>query len=516
MESWIRSRPSFRRDDEVNPPLANELETIRSRIEGLARSENLDFYPVVFEMIDYDQMSQIAAYGGFPTRYPHWRFGMDYERLAKSHRYGLSKIYELVVNTDPVYAYLLTSNSSMDQKLVMAHVYGHADFFKNNIWFSHTNRKMLDQTANHATKIRRHIETHGLEKVETFIDACLSLEDLIDAHSLFIKRRASDNGHDAGEDDGAQASVKKLKSKDYMDSYVNPKDFLESQEERLQEEMEKKQHFPIEPEKDVLLFLIEHAPIERWQRDVLSIIREEAYYFAPQGQTKIMNEGWASYWHSKLMTEKLLTDPEVVDYADHHAGTMSMQPGRLNPYKIGLELFRDIKTRYDQGRFGKEYDECDDYIKKESWDLKLGQGREKIFQVRQVYNDVTFIDTFLTEEFCREQKLFTFARNDRSGADEIQSREFKVIKSKLLTALTNGGKPFLYVQDGNFGNRGELCLHHRHDGPELQKDYAEETLKNLAYLWGRPVHVETKFDDTPTRLSCDGDKITEEEIETEI
>lgn len=500
----------------MNPPLANELETVRSRIEDLARGENLDFHPVIFEMIDYDQMSQIAAYGGFPTRYPHWRFGMDYERLAKSHRYGLSKIYELVVNTDPVYAYLLTSNSAMDQKLVMAHVYGHADFFKNNIWFSHTNRKMMDEAANHATRIRRHIKTHGLDKVETFIDACLSLEDLIDAHSPFIKRRASDNGHDPGEDDVARSSVKKIKSKDYMDSYVNPKDYLDSQEERLQEEMAKQQRFPVEPEKDVLLFLIEHAPIERWQRDILSIIREEAYYFAPQAQTKIMNEGWASYWHSKLMTERLLTDPEVVDYADHHAGTMSMQPGRLNPYKIGIELFRDIEARYNQGRFGKEYDECDDYTKKQSWDQKLGQGREKIFQVRQVYNDVTFIDTFLTEEFCREQKLFTFARNDRSGADEIQSREFKLIKSKLLTALTNSGKPFLYVQNGNFGNRGELCLYHRHDGPELQKDYAEETLKNLAYIWGRPVHVETKFDDTPTRLSCEGEKITEEEIETEI
>jgi stage V sporulation protein R len=500
----------------MNPPLAPELEGIKAKVEELAKSQGLDFHPVIFEMIDYEQMNQIAAYGGFPTRYPHWRFGMDYERLAKSYRYGLSKIYEMVVNTNPVYAYLLTSNSNMDQKLVMAHVYGHADFFKNNTWFSQTNRKMMDEAANHATRVRRYIQLHGLEKVETFIEACLSIEDLIDAHSTFIKRRETDDGNGDDDDDGSRPLVKKLKSKDYMDSFVNPREFIQDQERRLQEEMDKKKHFPEEPQKDVLLFLIEHAPLERWQRDILSIIREEAYYFAPQAQTKIMNEGWASYWHSKLMTERLLTDAEVIDYADHHAGTVSMQPGRLNPYKIGLELFRDIEVRYDQGRFGKDYDDCDDYIKKKNWDLKLGQGRDMIFQVRRIYNDVTFIDTFLTEEFCRDQKLFTFARNERTGDDEIQSREFKKIKQQLLFALTNTGKPFLYVQDGNFANRGELCLWHRFEGIELQRDYAEDTLQNLAYIWGRPVHLETSFEDTPTRLTCNGDKVTEEEIEAEV
>ena len=275
-------------------------------------------------------------------------------------------------------------------------------------------------------------------------------------------------------------------------------------------------HFPERPERDVLLFLIEHAPLERWQRDVLSIVREEAYYFAPQAQTKIMNEGWASYWHSKLMTERLLTDAEVVDYADHHSGTVSMQPGKLNPYKLGLELFRDIEDRYNRGRFGKEYDECDDYVKKRDWDQQLGKGLEMIFQVRQIYTDVTFIDTFMTEEFCRDQKLFTFAKNDRSGNNEIQSRDFTKVKEQLLFVLTNSGRPFIFVQDGNFGNRGELCLWHRFEGIELKRDYAQETLRNVAALWGRPVHLETQFEDTPTRISCDGENFTEEEIGAQV
>lgn len=501
----------------MNTQLKPDLLRTKARVEELARSQGLVFDPVIFEMIDYSQMNQIAAYGGFPTRYPHWRFGMEYERLSKSYRYGLSRIYEMVVNTNPVYAYLLTSNTDMDQKLVMAHVYGHADFFKNNIWFSHTNKKMMDEAANHATRIRRYIHAQGLEKVETWIDACLSLEDLIDPHSPFIRRRAAaPAGGDSGDGEGARPLVRRLRSKDYMDSFVNPREYLKEQEQRLQEEMDRKKHFPEHPEKDVLLFLIEHAPLERWQRDVLSIIREEAYYFAPQAQTKIMNEGWASYWHSKLMTERLLTDAEVIDYADHHSGTVSMQPGRLNPYKIGIELFRDIEDRWNRGRFGKEYDECEDFVRKRDWDLDLGQGREMIMKVRQIHNDVTFIDTYLTEEFCRDQKLFTFAHNERSGHNEIQSREFRKVKEQLLFFLTNAGRPFIYVQDANFGNRGELCLWHRYEGHELQRDYAEETLRNLALIWRRPVHVETVLEETPTRLSCDGEKFTQEEVQTQV
>jgi stage V sporulation protein R len=196
----------------MNPVLPEELKRVRARVEELARGHGLDFFPVVFEMIDYDQMSAIAAYGGFPTRYPHWRWGMEYEQLSKSHRYGLSKIYELVVNTNPVYAYLLTANSATDQKLVMAHVYGHADFFKNNVWFSPTDRKMMDETANHATRVKRYIQTHGVEAVETFLDACLSVEDLIDAHSPFIRRRPEPLEEDEAEE-GLKPLVRKIKAR---------------------------------------------------------------------------------------------------------------------------------------------------------------------------------------------------------------------------------------------------------------------------------------------------------------
>src|SRR5665213_306500 len=141
--------------------LTADLERERVRIEKAAAGVGLDFYETIFELVTYDQINQFAAYGGFPVRYPHWRFGMEYEHLSKSYEYGLSKIYEMVVNTDPCYAYLMEGNRMVDQKLVMAHVYGHCDFFKNNKWFSQTHRKMMDEMGNHAVRIRRYIDSYG-------------------------------------------------------------------------------------------------------------------------------------------------------------------------------------------------------------------------------------------------------------------------------------------------------------------------------------------------------------------
>jgi stage V sporulation protein R len=393
----------------------------------------------------------------------------------------------MVINTDPCYAYLLRSNLPVDQKLVMAHVCGHADFFKNNLWFAHTNRKMLDEVANHAARIRRYIEKHGLETVETFVDACLSLDNLIDIHAPGIKRRPH---WDVENDDEPQA-VRRIKAKNYMDSYINPPEFLAEEQRKLDEARQRRKNIPEEPVRDVLLFLLQYAPLENWQRDVLGIVREEAYYFAPQRQTKILNEGWASYWHSTIMTKRALEPNELIDYAEHHSGTVAAQPGRLNPYRLGLELLRDIEDRWNRGAFGPEYENCDDRKARRNWDKKLGKGREKIFQVRRIYNDVGFIDTFLTEDFAREHKLFTFAYNEKTGNYEIASRDFQEIKRRLLFQLTNFGQPIIDVVDANYENRGELYLMHRHEGIDLDVPFAEDTLKNLHTVWGRPVHLET-------------------------
>jgi stage V sporulation protein R len=490
-----------------NTNLPPDLRALKEEIEGYARGYGLDFFETVFEVIDADDLNEIAAYGGFPTRYPHWSFGMSYEELRKGYDYGLSKIYEMVINNDPCYAYLMRSNHTVDQKLVMSHVYGHCDFFKNNAYFAHTNRKMMDEMANHGSRIRRYAEKHGEDEVEAFMDKCMSIDDLIDVHSTAIRRRDGASRYDFGPEPEEDPSLRatRFKSKDYMDDYINPRDLLKAEEdERRKRKEQEARSFPERPEKDVLLFLIEHAPLKPWQRDVLSIVRDEAYYFAPQGQTKILNEGWASYWHSTIMTQKALHPSEVIDFADHHSGTVATHPGRINPYKLGLELLRDIEHRWDTGKFGKEYDDCDDLDARRAWDKKLGLGRQKIFEVRRVHNDITFIDTFLTPEFCARQKMFAYAFQEQAGQYVIESREFEKIKQRLLFGLTNFGKPWIYVVDGNYRNRGELLLRHQHTGVDLRLDQAADTLANVQFIWGRPAHLQTVVDGKPTTLSFDG------------
>lgn len=278
--------------------------------------------------------------------------------------------------------------------------------------------------------------------------------------------------------------------------------------------MEGPLHFPSEPQRDVMRFLLDHAPLRAWQADVLSIVRDEAYYFAPQGQTKIMNEGWATYWHSTIMTRHGLEARDLVCYADHCSGTLASSPTRLNPYKLGVELFRDIEERWNRGCFGEEYEQCDDFRAKASWDTGAGLGREKIFEVRRIHNDLTFIDEFLTLDFCRRYKLFSFGYNEDSGYYEIESRQFDEIKRRLLFNLTNLGRPMIYVREGNFRNRGELYLEHRYSGVELQKSYASDTLKNLYTIWTRPVHIETVLEDEAVVLSYDGRRFSQDSIDS--
>jgi stage V sporulation protein R len=204
------------------------------------------------------------------------------------------------------------------------------------------------------------------------------------------------------------------------------------------------------------------------------------------------------------MTRRALTDAEVVDFADQHSGTLAVSPGSVNPYKIGIELFREIEDRWNKGRFGREYDECDDLEARRRWDRKLGRGREKIFEVRRVYNDVTFVDAFLDEEFCERLKLYVYGYDSRAGRPVIVSRDWKKVKERLLFSLTNLGQPIVHVVEANYQNRGELFLRHRFEAVPLDFEKAKDTLQNLHRLWRRPVHLETVEDGRERLLSFDG------------
>ena len=496
--------------------LPKYLRDEQDAIESHARDFGLDAYPTVYEVLNYDQMNEVASYGGFPTRYPHWRFGMEYERMSRSAEYGLSKIYEMVINNNPAVAYLLEGNSLVEQKLVMAHVYAHVDFFKNNFAFKTTNqgvdsrtggeiRKWIDTMANHGAIVRRWANRVGIEPVEEFIDACLSLENLIDPNKPYLpipqteKRQVEEHF----EEEVEETALLRV-DKDYMESFINPAEYVESQKRKAEAEKEKSKRFPEIRDRDVLGFLIDHAPLERWERDVLTVLRREAYYFYPQMQTKIMNEGWATYWHSRLMTERICDASDIVEYADRCASVLSTSGGQLNPYKLGVELYRHIEERWDKGQFGKEWEDCDDLATRRTWNRRTGLGRKKLFEVRALYTDVTFIDEFLTPEFVADQKLYSFGYNTRNDRWEIETRKFEEVKRKLLFQLTNAGQPFIYVDDANHDNRGELLLHHDHQGIDLKLDWARDVLQAMTRVWRRPVEIHTVAESKPTLVRFDG------------
>ena len=359
------------------------------------------------------------------------------------------------------------------------------------------------------------MDRYGQDKVEDFIDNVLSLENLLDINVLFETQEVRDSRREANRQAIAEMGSEHSESdersqalRSFMKSKLNPnreakKNLSPDEEEQLQEGVTTENSSP----RDIMRFILENAPLKEWEADILAILREEAYYFLPQRLTKIMNEGWASYWHSKIMTKKVLKASEIIDFADHHAGVMAMSKQNINPYKIGIELFRDIEYRWDTGKYGKEYQECTNMAAKQSWDLKLGGGREKIFEVRKTHNDITFIDEFFTEEFCERQQLFTYKYNPRTGRYEIDTRDFEDIKSKLLSQLTNFGQPLIEIETGNFSNRGELLLKHIHQGVDLDMSFAAETMKNVYALWKRPINLLTVQEEVETTYVFDGKEL---------
>lgn len=452
----------------LSPKLREEAQ----RIEDVARSFGLDFFPVVFEMLDAKDVNAVAAYGGFPVRYPSWRFGMEFERLEKGRSWGLSKIYELVINNDPTYAYLVRTNSDMEQKLVMAHVFGHADFFRHNMWFQPTERRMLDLMANHGTKLGRWIDELGQEKVDEFLDVALSLDNLVDpflplSEHLQTKKRSQP---------ATLAERAKLK----LEALLEPQEDARAAAPAGGTSAGATAALarPRSPTFDVLGFLLERAPLERWQHEILRMVRAEAYYFMPQRMTKIMNEGWASFWHSRILTGGVLDVSEVVDFADCHSGATASPGGQLNPYKFGIELFRHAEE--------KGYD---------------------LFRLRRVHNDASFVDELVDESFAQKSQLFLYGKNARTGRTEVLDRDWREVKEKLLQELAWGGLPQIEIVDDDKDGRGELELLHRHDGRDLDLAHAAETLKQLQRLWKRPVHLLTLEEGQGRRLTCDGNGV---------
>jgi stage V sporulation protein R len=484
----------------------DELEELRAESRQLALDAGLDPWDVVYGVVDYDELNEVSSYDGFPERYPHWHFGMAYDYFRKRGAYSGWWTYELVLNTRPAIAYLRSSNTRLETKGVMVHVYGHVDFFRHNRWFSKTNRDMIKTMKNHAARIEIYMDQYGITVVEEFIDSAMSLQYNIDPHAPFIKRKwqnaspkqrkqsnsasfdKSLNGTNAMENHVGKIPVKR----DYMDRFVNPKSWIDLRNQQQQGELSKHEKFGVSEletqQKDILHFLINNGRLENWQQDVLSMIRDESYYFVPQIQTKVMNEGWASYWQCKIMAN--YADPnEFFDHAEMMSRVLG--GGISNPYRLGLLIWENIKERWDKGRFGRDWELCTDAEARKNWDTGARLGEEKMFEVRRNYNDLTFIDEFFTQDLFEKHNLFAYEYIPETEAYHITSREFEEVKKKILLQYTNMGKPTIQIATGNFENKGELLLLHQWNGIGLNWEEAKLVLRSIHSMWKRPVNLKT-------------------------
>jgi len=457
------------------PNEVRELEDAIGEIWELARRMGLDPYPVHFEMVPATIMYEFGAYG-LPGRFSHWTHGRAYQQIKTMYDYGLSKIYELVINTNPSYAFLLENNSVLQNKVVAAHVLAHVDFFKNNLYFEHTNRSMLETVTINAERMRKYEFEHGREAVEKLLDAILSIQEHIDSNPRLRK-----------------APPEPPKGRRGNGRPVTPFDDLLRLGETEAPREEESRKFPAEPEKDLLLFLADHAPdLEPWQRDVLHIIRAEQHYFLPQMQTKIMNEGWASFWHASIIRELDLPEGDFVEFAKMHSGVLSPSKRNVNPYFVGMKLFEDIERRWDNPT-----DE-----EREKLGRLGGEGRAKIFEVREVDNDASFLRSYLTKDLVDELDLYLY----RLEGDKwvIVEKNWEKVRDTILASMTNFGQPYIVVEDGDYRKGRELYLKHCHEGDDLDLEYADRTLKYVHQLWSRPVHLETIVEGKKTVLSYEG------------
>lgn len=471
----------------VSPELAERIPGIIAE----CKKHGLDPYELVIEEYNADEIVEIAAYGGFPVRYPHFSFGQQYQQLHNQYHAGMGKIYEMVINNDPTYMYLQRNNPLVDNLTVVAHALAHSDFFKNNIYFKNTNKNMMNIMATHGQKIRRYSNTYGRKRVATFLDSCLAIDDLIDPTMLWDDGPGKPTSRIVMEGEPHQYSPSKIKTKSYMDGYVNTKQYLKQQRsDHYRDKKKARQKYPPAPVRDILLFIMNNFRFEPWQQSILSMVREESVYFRPQMTTKVLNEGWASYWDSYIMTKcGFAGDQGIVEYAKHHSGVLGGKYAMNNPYRLGNCLLRHVEDRWNKGQYGRKWDNCDDEFQKANWDTKEMKGRDKIFEIRRDYNDVNFINEYFTQEFCDEHEYFEYELDPETNKYVVTSKDFDSIKEKLVKRYTNGGRPNIVLTD--FGKDG-ITMRHKYDGLELEPKYVENTIKMMYNIVNVPIILRTK------------------------
>ena len=479
----------------MSVPLS-DLQKWDEEIQKVAKRLGLNCYPQEFDICDHHEMIGYMAYSGMPSHYAHWSYGKAYEKQKTLYDHGVSGLpYEMVINSNPCLAYLMRDNSLLLQILTIAHVYGHNDFFANNFTFTTGSNAAytIEMFKNHAARVGAYLEdpSIGLVDVEETIDHAHAIS-LQRNRNLAVKR----------------LSVEEQRRRAWERAQPQPDPYREihPKQEYHPPNLDK---LPLEPEENILAFIAAHNPyLPEWKRDLLRIVDEEARYFYPQLETKIMNEGWASYWHYTILSELGLEQGMHMEFLVRHNQVLSPAPGGLNPYHLGFVIWRDIETRWNEGRTGREHTK-DEPQMEDAAHSGLTPGRKKIFEVRKSDRDSSFLRRFLTEEIVREQFLF---QHEKRGHDRVVTKiadqeNWEDIKNTLLKNVGAGTIPVIKIEDADFGQERTLYLKHYHDGRDLQIQYAEHALRHVRALWGREVVLETELSGKPTLLKFSGDEL---------
>ncbi len=438
----------------------SQLDEYRLALEASAREAGLDFWPVEFEVVPPAFMMEVSVYG-LPVRMPHWSFGVRYIYQLVQHRMGNSKIFEVVYPGNPGRAYLANTNTVEENTLVIAHVLGHADFSRNNLLFRRSQEEVgyhiVEQAAAHAQQITDAMEDHGQAAVERILDVALALEQHIDPHK----------------------GLRRPPYPEYEEEQVFERGEFQrrfealEQEPPLEEAGARRRRLPLPPypEQDLLWFIANHAPdMEGWERDIFLAVREESFYFQPIFACQIMNEGWASYWHARLLRDAdFLPSDLYLQAVKTHSDVVRPYAGQrqvalqLNPYHLGFSMWERI-------------------IKE--------QGLDAARRIREEEDDFGFIRNYLTEELARELNLFEYDVR-RDGQITVNDADINDIREQILAPKFNFGAPRVAV--ASVEQDGSLILQHDYqtDTRGLDLVRSQKVLEYIGSVWRRPVLLHT-------------------------
>jgi stage V sporulation protein R len=479
-----------------------ELASWDDRIRELVDRFGLKCYPQEFEICDHNEMLGYMAYTGMPSHYPHWSYGKSYERQKTMYDYGVSGLpYEMVINSNPCLAYLMRDNTLLLQVLTIAHVYGHNDFFANNFTFTSGTdaRHVLETFKNGANRIASYHEdpSIGIDEVERIIDH---------AHAISYQRSRNLAIKQLSENE------QRLRAWERSQPAPDPWRDIHPAPEYVQPDLSRT---PVEPQENLLQFIAQYNPyLPEWKRDILEIVDKQAQYFMPQMETKIMNEGWASYWHHRILNELKLPQGMHLEFLVRHNQVLRPHPGGLNPYHLGFVLWHDIERRWNAGDTGREWSDDSPKVDVSTLDENDTPGRKKIFEIREADRDQSFLRRFLTRELMEELNLF---QHERRGKERVVTKVadeegWKEVRDNLIKNIGAGSLPIIKVEDADFGRNRTLYLKHYHDGRDLQLEYADHTLKHVAQLWEREVVLETSINGKASLLKIVGESLKIERL----